>query len=99
MTHTDRAWTRDNSVDSFYDLEAALNRFSDDLPGWWLSIGECSVSCHASCAPDRAGRDAYLLADREFDAGFDVDLAQPSTLAEAVDAVREAAVAARRARR
>lgn len=55
------------------DLAAAIVEFEEKLPGWWWSIGSCSVSRDASCGPDRTGQDADLLADREFDEGFHHD--------------------------
>jgi hypothetical protein len=55
-------------------IEAAVFTFERLLPGWWYSIGDCSVSAHASCGPDRACEDAVLLEDRLFDNGFHADL-------------------------
>lgn len=76
-------------------LEAAIERFKRDLPGWWFRVGECQVSCDASCAPTRESPHINLIPlDRRFDSGFDADLSQPSTLAEALDAVREDALIA-----
>lgn len=54
-------------------LAAAITEFEEKLPGWWWSIGSCSVSRDASCGPDRTGPDADLLQDREFDEGFHHD--------------------------
>jgi len=74
-------------------LEEAIRRFKADLPGWWFSVGECQVSCDASCAPTRDSEHIALVGtDEPFDSGFMVDLAQPSTLAEALNAVREEAI-------
>jgi hypothetical protein len=55
-------------------IEAAVFTFERLLPGWWYSVGDCSVSAHASCGPDRAWEDAALLEDRLFDNGFHADL-------------------------
>lgn len=55
------------------DLAAAIADFERLLPGWWWSVGTCSVSRDASCAPDRTGPDAHLLNDRLFDNGFHCD--------------------------
>jgi hypothetical protein len=77
------------------DLVDAIREFKTKLPGWWWRVGECSVSCDASCGPDIAGPDQHLLSLREFDEGFDVDLKQPSTLAEALKTVTRAALMAR----
>lgn len=76
-------------------LTQVLAQMRDELPGWWWSGGVCSVSAHASCGPDAAGPDAWLLSDRAFDEGFDADLPQPAELA---DALRAVIVMARKAR-
>lgn len=78
------------------DLDQAIARFKAALPGWWFSVGECSVSCHASCGPDRQWQDAALLSEKHFDEGFDADLAQPSTTAAALHQVMTEGLAARR---
>lgn len=75
------------------DLEEAIRRFKADLPGWWYSVCECQVSCDASCAPTSESEHIALAErDNEFDAGFHVELPQPSTLAQALYAVREQAI-------
>lgn len=72
-----------------FGLEDAIIRFKQDLPGWWYSIGECQVSCDASCGPTRDSAHIALIAkDKRFDDGFHADLPQPSTLADALDDVR-----------
>lgn len=78
------------------DLLDAVMHFTTEFPGWWYSMGECSISCHASCGPDVNGQDAehLKLESRVFDEGFHADLAQPSTLA---DALRDVAEQARKA--
>ena len=66
-------------------LERAIRQFRTALPGWWFTVGECDVSCDASCAPTRASFDLALIPlDRRFDDGFHIDLPQPSTLAAAL---------------
>lgn len=82
------------------DLPDALREFKTKLPGWWYTVGECSVSCDASCGPDRTGPDRHLLPqerfdDATFDEGFHVDLAQPSTLGQALRHVMKQALAAK----
>jgi hypothetical protein len=74
------------------DLPAAIAEFKAALPGWWYSVCECQVSCDATCAPTRESPDLALIErDRRFDTGFDADLLQPSTLAEALrDVMRQA---------
>lgn len=54
-------------------LAAAVSEFEEKLPGWWWSVGSCSISRDASCGPDRDGPDAELLKHREFDKGFHHD--------------------------
>ena len=86
------------------DIVAAIARFERDLPGWWFSLGVCSVSSDASCGPPRGahaaagpdseGPDRGLLAASQFDAGFHTDLVV-GTLEEALDQVRETALSAR----
>ena len=82
------------------DLEAAIAEFKRQLPGWWFSVAECSVSCDASCGPDRTGPDKEMLwtgpNDRLFDNGFHADLSQPSTLAQALQDVMAQALEAKR---
>jgi hypothetical protein len=76
-------------------LEEAIARFKADLPGWWFTIGECQVSCDASCAPtDQSEHVKLCPTDRRFDEGFHVDLPQPSSMAEALEYVRRRALAA-----
>lgn len=78
-----------------HDLEAAIKRFKADLPGWWFSVGECQVSCDASCAPTpESPHIALIVRDPRFDSGFHADLEQPSSLAEALDSVRADALKA-----
>lgn len=78
------------------DLEAAIAEFKAALPGWWYSLGECQVSCDASCAPTTESPHINLIRKNgdQFDAGFHVDLRQPSSLAEALRAVMREALAA-----
>jgi hypothetical protein len=75
-------------------LVAAIEAFRTLLPGWWYSLGDCGVSAHASCGPDRQGGDADLLVQPLFDAGFHADIAQPATIAEALHDVTEQGIAA-----
>lgn len=77
------------------DLADAMAEFRVSLPGWWFSLGECSVSADASCGPDRCGVDAHLLKQPLFDGGFHADLDQPATLAEALRGVTQQALEAK----
>jgi hypothetical protein len=66
-------------------LYLAIDEFEINLPGWWWSVGMCSVSGDASCGVDRQGPDAHLLEGiphgHPFDAGFHADIrsGQPAT--------------------
>ena len=77
------------------NLEAAIAEFKAKLPGWWYSVCECQVSCDATVAPTRESPHIALAEHgNPFDVGFDVDLLQPSTLAEALRAAMNDALAA-----
>ena len=58
-------------------LANAAAEFEQRLPGWWWSVGQCSVGAHASCAIDGHGPAAPLLdgvqAGHPFDSGFHCD--------------------------
>ena len=69
------------------DLLEAVATITRELPGWWWTAGRCDLTCHASIGPDRVGPDAHLLADRQFDSGFDADLPNPSTVGTALLAI------------
>lgn len=75
-------------------LKDAIEGIERQLPGWWWTIGACSLTRHASCGPDRTGQDAHLLAQSLFDGGFHADLAD-GTLADALRDVTKQAVAAK----
>jgi hypothetical protein len=76
-------------------IDEAVAKFKDELPGWWYSLADCSVSADASCGPDRAGPDADLLEHRLFDDGFHGDLRQPATVQDALMWAMEQALEAR----
>lgn len=65
-------------------LASAVEAFERMLPGWWWTVGECSQTAHASCGPDRGGRDADLLEIPEFDGGFHCDAPQPARVADSL---------------
>ena len=58
-------------------LAKAIALFEANLPGFWWSIGECSVGAHASCAVDGKGCQAHLLdgvrPGHPYDSGFHCD--------------------------
>lgn len=59
------------------DFARAVAEFEATLPGFWWSVGQCSVGAHASCAVDGNGVQSNLLdgvkAGEPFDAGFHCD--------------------------
>lgn len=65
-------------------LDAITKLISKELPGWWWTTGDCSITSHASIAPDRNGEEAKLLFKKEFDEGFHADISQPTTPALAL---------------
>ena len=75
------------------DLEAAIAEFRKALPGWWFTVGYCSLSRDASCGPDGRVLDPYPT---QFDSGFHYDDTDPdSTLASSLrDVMRQALEAA-----
>lgn len=77
-------------------IEAAIAEFKQKLPGWWFSLGECQVSCDASCAPTSESADLALIPlDDRFNCGFHADIEQPATLEEALRQVMREALEAR----
>lgn len=75
------------------DLEAAIAEFRKALPGWWFTVGYCSLSRDASCGPDGRVLSPYPA---QFDSGFHCDDCDPdSTLASSLrDVMRQALEAA-----
>lgn len=59
------------------DFAAAIAEFEKRLPGFWWSVGQCSVGAHASCAVDGRGGQRHLLdniaAGDPLDSGFHID--------------------------
>ena len=56
----------------------AVAEFEAALPGFWWSVGQCSVGAHASCSVDANGAQAHLLeyikqAGDPMDDGFHCD--------------------------
>jgi hypothetical protein len=77
-------------------LETAIADFKRTLPGWWYSVGECQVSCDASCGPTRESPDIALIEkERRFNDGFHADLLQPSSMADALRDVMAQAIQAK----
>ena len=87
-------------ADDIGDILVAIAEFKAALPGWWFTLGSCSLTRDASCGPDRA-RHSDTPRDRatlvRFDAGFHCDDDTPgSTLADALRDVTRQAVEAQR---
>lgn len=78
------------------DFAAAVAEFELRLPGFWWSVGQCSVGAHASCAVDGNGDQKHLIegitAGDPFDSGFYVDTRGGSP-ADALRGVMEQALA------
>lgn len=59
------------------DFSKAVAEFEEALPGFWWSVGQCSVGAHASCAVDGNGTQKALLDDIQkgdpLDSGFHAD--------------------------
>lgn len=66
------AWNTDTA-----DFAAAVAEFERRLPGFWWSVGQCSVGAHASCSVDVKGDQVHLLegakAGEPLDSGFHCD--------------------------
>lgn len=73
-------------------LSNAVQRLKRELPGWWFTLGECSVSCDATIGPDVAYCPKWML--DAYDGGFDCDIRQPSTLADALNGAIDEALKA-----
>lgn len=93
------SWCAPMPATNARSLDEALAKLNRDLPGWWWTVGDCSISSDASMGPDRNGPDAHLLTQKIFDEGFHAELAQPATPAEALLFVLEIAKSARNAAR
>jgi len=92
MTHAVEDWPED----CHGGIEAAIAEFKRRLPNWWYSLGECQVSCDATCAPTSRSADIDMIPlDERFNAGFQADLRQPSTLAESLRTVMNEALVAK----
>lgn len=92
MNEEDVQWP----ADCHSGIEDAIAEFRKRLPNWWYSLGECQVSCDASCAPTSLSTDIERIPlDERFNSGFHADLRQPSTLAEALRTVMLEALVAK----
>lgn len=77
------------------DFAKAIAEFEQALPGFWWSVGQCSIGAHASCSVDFDGCQQHLLqgveAGEPLDDGFHVDT-KGGTPAEALRHVMKQAV-------
>lgn len=59
------------------EFASAVQEFEQRLPGFWWSVGQCSVGAHASCAVDGRGDQKHLIkgikAGDPLDSGFHCD--------------------------
>ena len=78
------------------DLAAAIAEFEAALPGWWWSVGHCSLSRDASCGPDFrvVGPDQGLAGLVGFTDGFHWD-DRAGTLANSLRNVMRQALSAK----
>lgn len=89
---TEQAW----STKCHEGIENVIARFRKELPNWWFSLGECQVSCDASCAPTSHSPDMrHIPVDDRFNSGFHADVPQPSKLTDALLIVMFEALAAK----
>ena len=76
------------------DFGRAVAEFETALPGFWWSVGQCSVGAHASCAVDGNGCQAHLLSGvgvgEPFDTGFHCDTTGGSPAEALRDIMRQA---------
>lgn len=88
----EQAWP----MDCHNGIETVIAAFRVALPNWWYSLGECQVSCDASCAPTSESDDIDLIEhDDRFNSGFHADLPQPSKLVFALTHVMHSALEAK----
>lgn len=76
-------------------LAQAISRFQKKLPGWWFTVGVCSVSRDVSCGPEINGPDTDLLQLRKFDNGFHLDCRERKQAADVLEFVMLRAIRAR----
>lgn len=72
------------------EFAEVVAEFERRLPGFWWTVGQCSVGAHASCAVDVEGDQRALLAGIEpgdpLDSGYHIDT-QGGSPAEALRAL------------
>lgn len=72
----------------------AIIEFERRLPGFWWSVGQCSLGAHASCAVDMDGCQAHLLSGSKhgnpLDSGFHCDTQGGSPAEALADVMQQA---------
>ena len=75
-------------------LAEVIDEFERRLPGFWWSVGQCTVGAHASCAVDGSASQKHLLdgikAGNPLDAGFHCDTKGGSPAEALADVMRQA---------
>lgn len=71
------------------DFAAAVAEFEKRLPGFWWSVGQCSVGAHASCAVDGMGDQRHLLDETVFGHPFDDGFHCDTDGGSPADAIRD----------
>lgn len=76
------------------DFAVAVAIFEKRLPGFWWSVGQCSVGAHASCGVDGMGCAAHLLEGitqgHPYDSGWHCDTRGGSPAEALRDVMRQA---------
>jgi len=76
------------------ELAKSIAAFEQNLPGWWWSVGQCSVGAHASCGVDQFGVNGHLLQHIEkghpYDEGFHCDTNKGAPHEALLDVMRQA---------
>lgn len=84
-----KRWRTD--TDEFSD---AVNEFENAFPGFWWSVGQCSVGAHASCGVDGNGCASGLLKGikqgHPYDSGWHCDTRGGSPAEALRDVMRQA---------
>ena len=91
-----RPMQRSHDAASLTDLQTAIIEFEKALPGWWYSLGICSVSRDASCGPESLVQTRPCWKSGSSIAGFHCDDHHPdSTMADALRNVMAQAIEAK----
>lgn len=74
------------------EFAKAVAEFEATLPGFWWSVGMCSLGAHASCAVDaKSNLMAHVVAGEPLDTGFHCDATNGEDVTHALrDVMRQA---------